>query len=97
MIADAPSVAGGELRDAPPELLACISPESSQPHPGRGPCARHGRRQRELTRVRVRLRLRSRPLHRTGASLCRARRGPVAGGLPRDSGGRVEALQLPER
>ena len=28
MIADAPSVAGGQLRDAPPELLACISPES---------------------------------------------------------------------
>ena len=28
MIADAPSVAGGDLRDAPPELLACISLES---------------------------------------------------------------------
>lgn len=28
MIADAPSVAGGQLRDAPPELLACISLES---------------------------------------------------------------------
>lgn len=28
MIAEMPSVAGGELRDAPPELLACISAES---------------------------------------------------------------------
>ena len=28
MIADTPSVGGGELRDAPPELLACMSAES---------------------------------------------------------------------
>ena len=28
MIADAPSVTGSQLRDSPPELLACISPES---------------------------------------------------------------------
>ena len=28
MIAEAPSIGGGELRDAPPELLACVSPES---------------------------------------------------------------------
>ena len=28
MIAEAPSVGDGELRDAPPELLACVSPES---------------------------------------------------------------------
>ena len=28
MIASAPSVAGGELRDAPPQLMACISVES---------------------------------------------------------------------
>lgn len=28
MIADAPSVAGGELQDAPPGVMACISPES---------------------------------------------------------------------
>ena len=28
MIADAPSIAGGELRDAPPQMMACISAES---------------------------------------------------------------------
>ena len=34
MIADAPSVGGGELRDAPPELLACVSSESIGRIPG---------------------------------------------------------------
>ncbi len=34
MVAEAPSVGGGELSDAPPELLACVSPESLGRIPG---------------------------------------------------------------
>ena len=34
MIANAPSVAGGELQDAPPQLMACLSPESLIQIPG---------------------------------------------------------------
>ena len=34
MIENAPSVAGGELRDAPPQLMACISAESLARIPG---------------------------------------------------------------
>ena len=96
MIAEAPSVGGGELRDAPPELLACVSSESIGRIPGEAAGARHRRDQRGLAWVRGRPHLGSRGLHGVGGRLRRTCRGPVAGGIPGHSGGWPEVVRLPD-